>query len=299
MRLRPLLILLFAWFAAVAVAEPYSRGLLWEISRPGSATSYLFGTMHTADQRLLWLSPAVEQAFSVSPRFALEMLPDELAARRFAEAGQLPEGRRLSALLPASDWARLRARFAARSVGAEWLDRLKPWAALLLLTEAQAESGPDAASGGTGSLDADLYARARRAGKKIDELDHVEEQIAVFDALPEASALALLIAALDRHERLRAEHEQSVAAYRRGDLKRLMQLARGSGNVTVGPAEQPHLALLEQRIVRDRSVVMAYRLQSVMRHGPTFAAVGALHLYGRHGMLKLLRDDGWTVRRRD
>ncbi|HET6720094.1 MAG TPA: TraB/GumN family protein, partial [Rhodocyclaceae bacterium] len=79
-----------------AAAEPFTRGLLWEISRPGSATSYLFGTMHSADPRLLNLDPRVEQAFADSRAYVLEMYPDAAVAERFDEAAELPAGRRLS-----------------------------------------------------------------------------------------------------------------------------------------------------------------------------------------------------------
>lgn len=289
--------------AGPVAAEPFTRGLLWEISRPGSATSYLFGTMHSADPRLLNLDPSVEQAFAASRAYVLEMYPDELVARRFDEAAELPAGQHLSALLPAASYAELQDRLVRRGIPSQRVDRYKPWAALLLLTEGHRDGGPDhgtaidAEAGGGQSIDLDLFRRARGAGKTIDELDSVEEQIAVFDGLPEATQIALLSLALARHAQLSADHEQNIAAYRRGDLARLMAQARHFPGAS--PAQKRHLALLEKTIIRDRSVVMAYRLQTYLRRGSTFAAVGALHLYGRQGMLQLLRDDGWTVRRRD
>lgn len=288
--------------AGPAAAEPFARGLLWEISRPGSATSYLFGTMHSADPRLLNLDPRVEQAFAESRAYVLEMYPDEVVARRFGEAAELPGGQHLSALLPAPAYAELQHQLGRRGLSTERIDRYKPWAALLLLTEGHRDGGPDAGTtigpGADGdSLDLDFFRRARGAGKTIDELDSVEEQIAVFDDLPEATQVALLLLALARHGQLSADHEQNIAAYRRGDLARLMQQARHFPGA--GSEQKRHLALLEKKIIRDRSVVMAYRLQALLRRGSTFAAVGALHLYGRQGMLQLLRDDGWTVRRRD
>lgn len=288
--------------AGPATAEPFTRGLLWEISRPGSATSYLFGTMHSADPRLLNLDPRVEQAFADSRAYVLEMVPDAAVAERFDEAAELPAGQRLSALLPAPAYADLLQRLRRQGLDAARIDRYKPWAALLLLTEGQRDGGPDrgavsdSSAGGDG-LDLDFFRRARGAGKTIDELDSVDEQIAVFDALPEPTQVALLSLALARHAQLGADHEQGIAAYRRGDLAALMRQTRQFPGAS--PEQKAHLALLEQKIIRDRSVVMAYRLQTFLRRGSTFAAVGASHLYGRQGMLQLLQNDGWTVRRRD
>ena len=42
---------------------------------------------------------------------------------------------------------------------------------------------------------------------------------------------------------------------------------------------------LMKRVVIDRSVVMAYRMQRELRRGGAFVAVGALHLYGARGVL--------------
>ena len=275
--------------AGPVLAEPFSRGLLWEISRAGKPKSYLFGTMHLADQRLLLLSPAVEKALDGARCFVMEMVPDDAAAQGFAEALELPAGERLSALLGEPAYAQLSDILAKRGMAAERVARIRPWAALLLLTEGQTATGH--------SLDMELLARASRQRKTRDGLESVEEQIAVFDDLPVATQVALLKATLRSYADLPRELERSIDAYLRGDLAQLMQLAGQLPGATED--EKQHLAMFEKKLIRDRNVVMAHRLQSSLRRCKTFAAVGALHLYGRHGLLQLLRDDGWTVRRKN
>jgi uncharacterized protein YbaP (TraB family) len=49
--------------------------------------------------------------------------------------------------------------------------------------------------------------------------------------------------------------------------------------------------------VENRSVQMAHRLFLPLRRGRVFVAVGALHLYGKRGLLALLREQGYAVRR--
>ncbi|HJV26022.1 MAG TPA: TraB/GumN family protein [Aromatoleum sp.] len=273
--------------AGSAQAAPFEHGLLWEITRPGVAPSYLFGTMHIADPRVLKLPPPVAEAFSKSRTFALELYPDEAVAQRFSEASQLENGGRLSRLLSPSAYAELESLLAQRGLTHERLDHLKPWAALLLATAAAIEGGE--------SLDISLYVRARYANKRVEELDSVEEQIAVFDDLPEETQLALLTVALERYDALHDELEDSIRAYLRRNLAELTTLARR--NAGTSAEEQRHFAIFEKKIIEDRSVTMAYRLQTHLRRGHTFAAVGALHLYGNKGMLKLLQNDGWQVRR--
>jgi len=283
--------LLFAWalvlFAAPVRGDAFEHGLLWEVSRPGGPASHVFGTMHVADPRLLALPPAAARAFSAARTFILEMYPDEAVAQRFSEAGRLEGGMRLSALLAREPFESLAGRLATRGMARERVDQLKPWAALLIATAAHGTDDEP--------LDLALYVQARFANKRIEELDSVEEQIAVFDDLPQATQLALLELALARHEALHAELEESIRAYLRGDLAALMALSRRNDGGT--PAGAAHQALLEKRIIHDRSVVMAYRAQPHLRRGGAFIAVGALHLYGDKGILALLREDGWRVRR--
>jgi len=280
--------LCIAFPAAQAVAEErYEQGLLWRVSRAGVPPSYLFGTMHVADPRLLELSAAADKAFREARTFVLEMYPDRAVARRFSEASLLDGGRRLSELVSPASFEAMTARLAGRGLAAERLDGLKPWAALLLATGIEGQGGE--------SLDISLYVRARFANKRIEELDSVEEQIAVFDGIPLETQVALLELALQRHDALRAELEQGIAAYRRGDLAALAELSRRNGGAT--PQGRRHQALLEKKIIVDRSVVMAHRLQAHLRRGGVFAAVGALHLYGPRGLPALLRSEGWVVRR--
>jgi len=271
--------------AQAAAGERFEHGLLWRVSRDGVPPSFLFGTMHVADPRLLDLPAAAEKAFREARTFVLEMYPDRAVARRFSEASHLDGGRRLSQLMTPASFARLTERLAGRGLEPQRLQGLKPWAALLLATGIDGQ--------GAESLDISLYVRARFANKRIEELDSVEEQIAVFDGIPLETQLALLEVALQRHEALRAELEQGIAAYRRGDLAALAELSRRNGGST--PQGRRHQAVLEKKIIHDRSVVMAHRLQAHLRRGGAFVAVGALHLHGSKGLPALLQAEGWRV----
>ena len=271
---------------AHAQASGFDQGLLWEVRREGTPPSYLFGTMHLADSRLLVLPPAAEVAFRQSRIFVLELYPDRAVAQRFAQASQLDGESGLDGLLPEPVFGRLVEVMSPRGATPERLKRLKPWAALLLATTAPGGSGE--------SLDITLYARARMLNKRVEELDSVEEQIAVFDSIPMDTQVTLLSAALDRHDALAAEMEENIQTYLAGDLGGLVRLARRNGGASA--PGQRHQAVLEKAIIHDRSVVMAYRLQAYLRRGGAFVAVGALHLYGPKGMLALLAEDGWVVR---
>ncbi len=272
--------------APAAYGQDFEQGLLWRVSRPGVTPSYLYGTMHLSDPRLLALPPEAERAFEQARTVILELYPDRAVAQRFAQASQIDGEEGLDTRVPTAVFSRLVELMSPRGATPARLKRLKPWAALLLATAAP--------GGGGESPDVMLYARARMLNKRVEELDSVEEQIAVFDGIPQDTQVALLAVALARHEALAAEMEENIQAYLAGDLAGLVRLARRNGGE--GAPGRRHQAVLEKAVIHDRSVVMAYRLQAYLRRGGAFVAVGALHLHGPKGMLALLVEDGWIVR---
>ncbi len=53
-------------------AQKFSRGLLWRVSQPGVAPSYVFGTIHLADPRVLELPEPVTRALARSKHYYME-----------------------------------------------------------------------------------------------------------------------------------------------------------------------------------------------------------------------------------
>jgi len=58
-----------------------------------------------------------------------------------------------------------------------------------------------------------------------------------------------------------------------------------------------HYRVLFRHVVRNRSIVMAHRLFMPLREGRAFIAIGANHLYGEEGVLRLIEKQGYRVER--
>src|SRR5204863_2579076 len=71
-------------------AERYERGLLWRASK-GKATSYIFGTIHDADPRVVDLPAPAAAAFERARTLLVEFLPDAYTRERFTEAALFPD----------------------------------------------------------------------------------------------------------------------------------------------------------------------------------------------------------------
>jgi uncharacterized protein YbaP (TraB family) len=129
----------------------------------------------------------------------------------------------------------------------------------------------------------------------LSQIEGVEEQVFTFDEFPMESQVALLKHSLAHGPELVALAERTLEAYLAQDLAQIWRLREDF--IARYPAVAAHQAVMTKRVVHDRSVVMAFRMQRQLRRGQAFIALGALHLYGKKGVLTLLGADGYRAAR--
>ena len=266
----------------------FTKGLLWRVSKPGTAPSYVFGTIHVADPRVLDIPDPVNAALGRSRRYYMESIQGEREAMRLLEAGQFDDGRRLEPLIGTEAYARIAALLRERQVPDDVIARLKPWAALTNLTVT-----PDDYERVT--LDQKLLEVARNRKLRVMGLEGIEEQIAVFERIPLDTQIELLRHALEHRDELAAMIEPTIQAWMKRDLAGIHRAGYRAAERYPEMAE--HYRILHRRVVENRSVVMAHRLFTPLREGGSFVAVGANHLYGEEGMLALIEKQGYRVER--
>jgi uncharacterized protein YbaP (TraB family) len=288
----------FLTFAGLALALParaatqrYRKGLLWRVTRKGSAPSHVYGTIHVPDPRVADMPRPVRDAFARSRSLMVEFVPDGYARERFVEAAMYLDRRTLRDELGAEDFERAVEQLAPIGLSREFVAKLKPWGVLLNLREAAGA----AVSPKSSPLDTQLLELAQERRIPLAQIEEVEEQVFTFDELPMESQVALLRHALAHREELRALAEGTLQAYLAGDLGEIWRLREE--HVRRHPAIAAHQAVLTKRVLLDRNVVMAFRMQRELRRGHAFVALGALHLYGEKGVLALLAQDGYRAAR--
>src|SRR5215510_13958232 len=79
---------------AFADAMPFSNGVLWRVARADGAASYLFGTLHSTDERVTALPQPVSDAFTASQTLAIECILDTPAILKISRAMLLPGSER-------------------------------------------------------------------------------------------------------------------------------------------------------------------------------------------------------------
>lgn len=274
--------------ALPALCAPFAQGLLWRIDKPGVPSSFVFGTLHSNDVRVVALPAPVEHAFAQAKSFAMEVYLSDFEESAFYDATQFDDGRRLESIVGAETYAGLRLALGAAAPPDDVLARTKPWAALLRV--AAARPGSDAPT-----LDQKLLVAARQRHLELIGLEGIDEQVALFDGIPLDTQVAILRHVLDRREALQALAEPTIRAWLERDLGALARINQAAAGADAELAR--HYAVLTRYIVDYRSVLMSHRLFLPLRRGRVFVAVGAMHLYGDQGLLALLRQQGYRVRR--
>ncbi len=274
--------------AGPAAAERFARGLLWRVSNGTAPPSHVFGTIHLADPRALEIPPPVLHALEQSRSYAMEVPNWSEHDRRLFEAAQFEDGRSLEAVVGADTFRKVRVALGSRAIPDEVIARIKPWAALanIAVYPADYESA---------TLDEKLFALARARGLRIAALEGTEEHIAVFEAIPLETQVAMLKHTLENRDWLASRIEPTLQAWLKRDLAAIR--AVNAHAAARFPAMAGHYRQLDRHLVDNRTVVMAHRLFLPLRAGRVFVAVGASHLYGDGGLLALIEAQGYRVRR--
>lgn len=266
----------------------FDHGLLWRITREGVAPSHVYGTIHVADARLAELPAPVRKRFDASRSLMLEFVPDAYSRERFLEAAMFLDRQTLAEKIGAEDFERAVEHLGHAGIPREVVNRLKPWGVLLNLRNPQrdAQGLP---------LDSQLLELARTRRMPLSQIEGVEEQIFTFDEFPMDSQVALLKHSLAHRDELAELAERTLEAYLQADLAGIWGLRERFARRH--PEVAAHQAVMTKRVLYDRSVVMAFRMQRQLRRGQAFVALGALHLYGPKGVLALLQDDSYRAER--
>ena len=258
------------------------KGLLYEVTRPGQATHYLFGTMHSDDNRVLAVLEGLKQPLDSVDQVVLEILPDAMAMVEVSVAMLLPPEQSLSELIGKELFERAARAAEEKGLPRIAVERMRPWA--LAITLGTPELTGEA-------MDQVIYKKALSTGKQLLALETPVEQLALFESLPDNLQVRLLKEVLAQRKHLAEQLEALTQAYLDRDLQRLQELS-----LEYEAAGDELLAeWFRRKLILDRNHSMYRRLLPILDQGATLVAVGALHLAGKEGLVSLLRQAGYRV----
>ncbi|GEO85753.1 MULTISPECIES: TraB/GumN family protein [Alphaproteobacteria] len=281
-----------------AAKNPNGKGIFWRIEKEGVSPSYLLGTMHVTDPRVLTMPDSARKTAAAVSTIIIES--DEILDEKKAAAAMLmhPEltmftdGTTIRDHLSAEDADKLEAGLKARGLPLAAVARMKPWILSSFVALPACEIARKTA--GASFLDKHIVEDAIKAGKKVVGLETLAEQLQAMADLPVEFHLQALIETLELGDKMNDIIETMTTLYLSGDVGMTMPMLEA-----VAPSEaskdESGYAAFEKRIVTDRNKVMAERAAPLLAEGNAFIAVGALHIPGAEGLVELLRKQGFTV----
>ena len=272
------LIALLAFFATTVNAQVF-----WSITDEEGRQSWLLGTVHSEDPRLLDFPPKLLDALREADRLALELVPDAAMLERLQQAMHFEEGGLHEVLEPDLYDEVVRILEESYGMGEPAVRRLRPWAAAMTLSVPPPQTGL--------FMDLALSFRAGGMGLDVIALETLDEQLEFLKGMSHGAQLELIRAAVEEHENMPETFEKLVSAYLAGDLDELEALS------------QHQLESMDEEVVRhfnevglkQRNHIMFERALPYLEKGGLVIAVGALHLVGEDGLVRLLEEEGFEL----
>jgi uncharacterized protein YbaP (TraB family) len=280
-----LLIILLLFIAQSADAQ-----LLWEISgKNGKKKSYLFGTHHLVPISFLDSVPDLFKAFNTCDVVVGEMSINNIDfTSKFSKFGVMPDSIRISQLIDKDDYMYVDGVFQETlHIGLRQMERLNP----SLISNMYQLDLFSKISGITDELQSDSYFQVVAGYKGMDVigLETEDQQIALLinnDNLQKQAQY--LVKAVRNSNRIVHEFQYMNKLYTSGKIEDLVTYAKSPQTIEMTDSEYA-------KLVDNRNAAWMEQLPGLIKKQACFIAVGALHLGGEKGLIRLLKDAGYKV----
>ena len=277
-----------------ADGEIYGSSRLWKISKAGVPDSWVFGTMHMADDRISVLPQSAREAFAHSKTVLVEvtdMLDPVAAKSNILKLKHLTfrlDGSTIESDLSEDQLAQLKLAVEARSLPYELVIGMQPW----MLAPAIGNPLCEVAAKKLGKpiLDAKIMKMALERGKNLVALETTEEQLIAISSMPWKFQIQALIETLEMGAKLDDIRETMKHLYVKGDISMIIPAIRYFTN---NSQADDALTEFQDKLVVQRNIKMARRANDHFQKGSVFMAIGAMHLPGKTGLVALLEKKGF------
>lgn len=253
------------------------QSLLWKLTPPDRAfaPSYLFGTMHVNDLKVFRDIEGIVERLQQCEALALEFNLDDISST----VNPMPYLKPLDLLIPAKKFQKLR-RIFIRSIGIDiqQMRFLSPMALVNLINDQLFTQMMPV------SLDQFLFDYAKSKDKKILGIESFQEQIEIMQKIPIDYQIRSLLWMGSHFSQHRKGLLKMIDWYEKGDLRQLYRSAKDNAHE------------LRPLLLYRRNAIMAERIGASIQDKAIFCAIGAGHLPGEKGVLRLLKKQGIKIK---
>ncbi|MDQ3395149.1 MAG: TraB/GumN family protein [Bacteroidota bacterium] len=259
------------------------KSLLWEISGNGLlAPSYLYGTIHLICEANLQVPETVQQALIKSEQLALELdMADPDFLKEFQKAMLMQEGTNLRKLLSKDDYQLVTNFFKdSLDINLKEVGVIKPLYMNSMMYSKILGCQPQ-------PYEMALVSIALRDAKPVKGLETIQQQLDLFGIIPYNKQAQMLVESIRNFNETKMMYQELLNLYKQQDIEGAYKLV--SKNTT-------GLEDFEEALLKGRNKNWIPVMEAFSKEKSTFYAVGAGHLGGETGLIKLLRQKGYTLK---
>jgi len=280
---------------AALMSLTLSAQRMWKVTGgDAKGESYLFGTHHVAPVSVLDSTPGFDQAIqrvdAMYGEIVMNAADSAVMQQKMMAYAMAPSDSTLSKVLSPAQIDSVNAvlsKYTMGMVNASQLEMMKPaivntQLAMLQSVVAFPEFNP------AQQLDQTIQVKSAAAGKAVRGLESIDRQLEILLGDPISTQAADLMETIAKDDKA-VEFAQKLAdAYNDGDLERIAALMFDpQWGISAEDAD---------RMLYSRNRDWVKQLREILPRESVLVAVGIGHLIGDEGLIKLLRDSGYTVK---
>lgn len=273
---------LLTLITGLSFSQELEKSLLWKISGNGlKYDSYLFGTIHVSCDASL--DDSTIKALKTTEQLFLEIDMNKPIEMEMMKYITMKNENKISKLLNSEDF-NLVDEFLNKKMkmSLKFFDSYKPFMIATMLYPSILECSIQ-------NIERELIIiNKNNNNKEVFGLETIKEQMEIFDQIPyEIQAEELVKMVKSDLKKDKEEIKKMIAIYKNKDIDAMQQIMDESENKITSENKKI--------LIYDRNNKWIPTIIKIINEKPTFIAVGAGHLAGNEGIIKLLRRNGYRV----
>jgi uncharacterized protein len=264
------------------------NNIFWEVKN-NKATVYLLGSVHFGSDEMYPLDTSIENSFSRSKYLVTEIRMDNITTDDIKLDFFLKKKDSLQAYISDTTYQKVLKYFQSKQMTEMFVKKLSPTGVFLTISQLESlKAGLKADKG------IDMYFINKSSDKEKLELESIRSQFKIFDIF-KGHENELVEYALSSNLEQENTIDTLVNAWIKGDLNTLESLVLNDYNQDTSQLGKKFAF----EMLDSRNVKMENKIEQYLKTDDTyFVIVGAAHLVGTKGIIKMLEDKKYKVLRR-
>jgi len=261
-----------------------NQAILWEVNHPNiSKTSYIFGTMHLIDEEYFFYPKLLKKKIKKASTLILELneIPDSKSVLQHTKlkSGDFFDYFTLKQTDQILEWAKKRLNMEAQVFRSTFYNT-KPFVFSQILTQSLFD-------GKTESYEKKIYQYSKDKSVPIVGLESIEFQLNLMDALSKQDQAQMVLDLINKEKEIKKDLIKLQKLYRDQKIDSIYLEINNDMNP---------ISKYEDIFIINRNYKWIPKIEEEFKKCSCFLAVGAGHLGGPNGLLRILEKKGYQLK---